>query len=125
MTAPKLLAPLYVSANTAGDRAACQDFMRYVLECERTGEVAELNELLAIADPALLSKTSITAVLRSTSSLRNNLPNWYVLRDKCKTHLENTGVDPASLMAGLLHDRPYVDDYHLNRVLLKRHTSLK
>jgi hypothetical protein len=124
--AGEMLDALYASANTLNDRTQVREFMRYVLECTSSGDVTVLNDILTTADPSKLSHRSIGAVLRVTSSLRNNLPSWYLCRDKCKALLESQGEDSARLLVGMLHNNPYQGNYgNFDVVILQRHPSLK
>lgn len=62
----------------------------------------EVDALLQNFDPTLANNTICLGILRVSSRAKNLMPNWFICRDKVKTHLESQDLEIKQLMRGLL-----------------------
>lgn len=86
-----------------GHDRLCSFYVVFVIDRHyREHRYDDINEILASVEVSRLSEWSFVALLRSSFSLRNQLPAWFLLRDSAREKLESDGKDFRKLLRGML-----------------------
>jgi len=87
------LAEVYTLEAELQHRAASVIILRYIIACEKSSDLQDINELLSTIDLDKLGTHSMIALVRSTANVRKLLPSWDATFNQVKTILYSRESD--------------------------------
>ncbi len=86
---------------TTTSREANRALMSWIESVIYRGDLAAVDNILAKADVTQLGAHSLIGLIRTPSRIKEQLPSWQPVYEKCWKQMRKLGKDPKAMYVGL------------------------